>query len=323
MRTRVTELLGIERPIVQGAMARIADARLAAAVSNAGGLGIIACGGAPLDWVRAQIELARTLTKRPFGVNVMLMDPHAGDVARLVCDMEVPVVTTGAGSPSAYMGMWHEAGIKVIPVVASCALARRMERLGADAVVAEGCEAGGHIGELTTMVLTPAVCEAVSIPVIAAGGIADGRGMVAAFALGAEGVQVATRFLCAEECLVADAYKDRVLAAKDSDTIVTGRGGGHPVRQLKNRWAREVRALELDRAATDADVELRLAGSLKRAVDGDIDDGSMMAGQSACLVKARQSAAAIMDDLMAGCEAWGACALGTRLERNATRSWRG
>ena len=229
MKTRVTELLGVEYPIIQGGMANIADARLAAAVSNAGGLGIIACGAAPVSWVKAEIEKARELTDKPIGLNIMLMNPEAPQLAQLAADMKVDVVTTGAGNPGSYVPMWKEAGITVVPVVASAALARRMERCGADAVVAEGCEAGGHIGELNTMVLVPAVCDAVSIPVIAAGGIADGRGMAAAFALGAEGVQVGTRFLTAEECCVAQAYKDKVIAAKDSDTIVTGRAGGHPL----------------------------------------------------------------------------------------------
>ena len=232
MNTRITELLGIEVPIIQGAMARIADASLAGAVSEAGGLGIIACGGAPLSWVEEQVRAARTITDKPLGANVMLMDPNAAELARLLVDLKIDVVTTGAGSPANYMDMWKEAGIKVIPVVATTALARRMERLGADAVVAEGTESGGHVGELTTMALVPAVCDTVSIPVIAAGGIADGRGIAAAFALGAEGVQMGTRFLTVEECTVADAYKERVLAAKDSDTIVTGRGSGHPVRCL-------------------------------------------------------------------------------------------
>ena len=248
LNTRVTELLGIEVPIIQGAMARIADASLASAVSEAGGLGIIACGGAPLDWVEQQVAEARSRTSKPIGANVMLMDPLAGDLAKLLVDLKVDVITTGAGSPANYMEMWKEAGIKVIPVVASTALAVRMERLGADAVVAEGTESGGHIGELTTMALVPSVVDAVKIPVIAAGGVADGRGLAAVFALGAEGVQMGTRFLTVEECTVADAYKERVLAAKDADTIVTGRGSGHPARCLKNKFSRTVRKLEGDMA---------------------------------------------------------------------------
>ena len=243
MKTRITELLGIEYPVVQGAMARIADGGLAGAVSEAGGLGIIACGGASPEWIRAEVVRARALTSKPIGMNVMLMDPRAAEVAELVCELGVEVVTTGAGSPANFMGMWTEAGVTVVPVVASSALAARMERLGADAVVAEGTEAGGHIGELTTMALIPAVCEKVSIPVIGAGGIVDGRGMLAAFALGAEGVQCGTRFLTVEECGVHEAWKEKVLSAKDSDTIVTGRGTGHPVRGLKNKFARECRKM--------------------------------------------------------------------------------
>lgn len=287
MKTRVTELLGIEAPVVQGAMARIADASLAGAVSEAGGLGIIACGGAPLDWVEEQVRIARSMTDKPIGANVMLMDPNAAQTAELLAKLRVDVITTGAGSPANYMQLWKDAGIKVVPVVASSALAARMERLGADAVVAEGTEAGGHIGELTTMALIPAVCDAVSIPVIAAGGIADGRGMAAAFALGAEGVQAGTRFLTVDECTISDAYKERVIAAKDADTIVTGRGSGHPVRCLKNKFARTVRKLEGDVAANGDELEAMYVGSLRRAVEGDVDNGTMMAGQSAALVHER------------------------------------
>ena len=260
MKTRVTELLGIEVPVIQGAMARIANASLAGAVSKAGGLGIIACGGAPLEWIEEQVSLVRSMTDKPIGANVMLMDPNAAEVAKLLADLRVDVIATGAGSPANYMEMWKEAGIKVVPVVASTALAVRMERLGADAVVAEGTESGGHIGELTTMALVPAVCDAVSIPVIAAGGIADGRGMAAAFALGAEGVQLGTRFLTVEECTIADAYKERVLKAKDSDTIVTGRGSGHPARCLKNRFARSVRKLEEDMEHNGDELEADVSG---------------------------------------------------------------
>lgn len=291
MKTRVTELLGIEAPVVQGAMARIADASLAGAVSEAGGLGIIACGGAPLDWVEEQVRIARSMTDKPIGANVMLMDPNAAQTAELLAKLRVDVITTGAGSPANYMQLWKDAGIKVVPVVASSALAARMERLGADAVVAEGTEAGGHIGELTTMALIPAVCDAVSIPVIAAGGIADGRGMAAAFALGAEGVQAGTRFLTVDECTISDAYKERVIAAKDADTIVTGRGSGHPVRCLKNKFARTVRKLEGDVAANGDELEAMYVGSLRRAVEGDVDNGTMMAGQSAALVHERATAA--------------------------------
>lgn len=305
MKTRITELLGIEAPVVQGAMARIADASLAGAVSEAGGLGIIACGGAPLDWVEEQVRIARSMTDKPIGANVMLMDPNAAQTAELLAKLRVDVITTGAGSPANYMQLWKDAGIKVVPVVASSALAARMERLGADAVVAEGTEAGGHIGELTTMALIPAVCDAVSIPVIAAGGIADGRGMAAAFALGAEGVQAGTRFLTVDECTISDAYKERVIAAKDADTIVTGRGSGHPVRCLKNKFARTVRKLEGDVAANGDELEAMYVGSLRRAVEGDVDNGTMMAGQSAALVHERATAAEAIARMIEEAEALG------------------
>lgn len=321
MKTRVTELLGIEQPIIQGAMAWIADARLAAAVSNAGGLGIIACGSAPLSWVREQVELARTLTDKPFGVNIMLMNPEAPQLAELLAELRVPVITTGAGNPGNYIDRWKEAGAKVVPVVASSALAKRMERCGADAVIAEGCEAGGHIGELTTMALTPAVCDAVSIPVIAAGGVADGRGLVAAFALGAEAVQIGTRFLTAYECGIHEAYKQKVLAAKDSDTIVTGRDNGHPVRQLKNKFSRGVRKMEADTQVSADEVEAALAGSLHRAVEGDVDNGSLMSGQVACLIGDEKSAQEIVDDLMREALAWSKSDLQAMADANAGRAW--
>ena len=307
MNTRITELLGIEAPIIQGAMARIADASLAGAVSAAGGLGIIACGGAPLEWVEQQVAAARKITDKPIGANVMLMD------------LKIDVVTTGAGSPANYMDMWKEAGIKVVPVVATTALAKRMERLGADAVVAEGTESGGHVGELTTMALVPAVCDTVSIPVIAAGGIADGRGVAAAFALGAEGVQMGTRFLTVEECTVSDAYKERVLAAKDSDTIVTGRGSGHPVRCLKNKFSRNVRKLEADLTKNGDELEAMYVGSLRRAVEGDVDNGSMMAGQVAAIVHERKTAQEVIDELMAQAQAVGARTLQQAADANAVR----
>ena len=321
MKTRVTELLGIEQPIIQGAMAWIADARLAAAVSNAGGLGIIACGSAPLSWVREQVELACTLTDKPFGVNIMLMNPEAPQLAELLAELRVPVITTGAGNPGNYIDRWKEAGAKVVPVVASSALAKRMERCGADAVIAEGCEAGGHIGELTTMALTPAVCDAVSIPVIAAGGVADGRGLVAAFALGAEAVQIGTRFLTAHECSIHEAYKQKVLAAKDSDTIVTGRDNGHPVRQLKNKFSRGIRKMEADTQVSADEVEAALAGSLHRAVEGDVDNGSLMSGQVACLIGDEKSAQEIVDDLMREALAWSKSDLQAMADANAGRAW--
>lgn len=319
MKTRVTELLGIEAPIIQGAMARIANASLAGAVSEAGGLGIIACGGAPLDWVEDQVRQAREITSKPIGANVMLMDPNAGELAKLLCELKVDVVTTGAGSPANYMEMWKEAGIKVIPVVASTALAVRMERLGADAVVAEGTESGGHIGELTTMALLPSVREAVSIPVIGAGGVADGRGFAAAFMLGAEGVQMGTRFLTVDECTVADAYKERVLAAKDSDTIVTGRGTGHPVRGLKNKFARECRKIEMA-ATSGEELEGMYAGSLARAVAGDVENGSVMAGQVAALVTERGTAAGVIADMVREAEALAGCSLDELAELNSRRA---
>ena len=301
MKTRVTELLGIEVPVIQGAMARIANASLAGAVSKAGGLGIIACGGAPLEWIEEQVSLVRSMTDKPIGANVMLMDPNAAEVAKLLADLRVDVIATGAGSPANYMEMWKEAGIKVVPVVA------------------EGTESGGHIGELTTMALVPAVCDAVSIPVIAAGGIADGRGMAAAFALGAEGVQLGTRFLTVEECTIADAYKERVLKAKDSDTIVTGRGSGHPARCLKNRFARSVRKLEEDMEHNGDELEQMYLGSLRRAIEGDVDNGSMMAGQVAALVHERKTAAQVIDELVAEAEALGARGMDEMAACNARR----
>ena len=319
LRTPICDLLGIEKPVFQGGMAWIADASLASAVSEAGGLGIIAAMNANADWLRDQIHELRERTDKPFGVNVMLMSPFADEVAQVVIDEHVPVVVTGAGNPTKYMKAWNAAGIKVIPVVASVALAKLVQRAGAAAVVAEGTEAGGHIGELTTMALIPAVCDAVSIPVIAAGGIADGRGMAAAFALGAEGVQVGTRFLTVDECTIADAYKERVIAAKDADTIVTGRGSGHPVRCLKNKFARTVRKLEGDVAANGDELEAMYVGSLKRAVEGDVDNGTMMAGQSAALVRERATAAEAIASLVAEAEELGGLGLEALAARNAAR----
>ena len=319
MNTRVTQLLGIEHPVIQGGMAWVADGRLAGAVSEAGGLGLIACGAAPLSWIEEQVRIARQITDKPIGANLMLMNPNAAEIAELLIKLRVDVVTTGAGSPSAFIGPWKEAGIKVVPVVASSALASRMERCGADAVVAEGCEAGGHIGELTTMALIPQVADTVDIPVIAAGGIADGRGLAAAFALGAEGVQMGTRFLTVEECGIADAYKERVLKAKDSDSIVTGRGSGHPVRALKNKFARGMRKLEEDPATLPADLEGKYAGSLRRAVEGDVDNGSLMAGQIACLVHERKTAAQAIQEIMAQAELLGGMSLQALADASAAR----
>lgn len=303
MRTRITELLGIEHPIFQGAMAWIADASLASAVSNAGGLGILAGGSASADVMARQIDETKARTDKPFALNIMLMSPHADDLAQLAIDKGVRAVTTGAGSPAAYMASWKDAGIKVVPVVASTALARRMEKCGADAVIAEGGESGGHIGELNTMALVPQVVQAVSIPVLAAGGIASGRQLAAALMLGAEGVQIGTRFLTVDECTVHENYKRKVLKAKDSDTIVTGRIAGHPVRGLKNRFAREARAAELKEALDGAEQELRHAGSLRRAaIDGDLETGSFMAGEVAGMVHERGSAAEVVQGLMAEAE---------------------
>lgn len=303
MRTRITELLGIEHPIFQGAMAWIADASLASAVSNAGGLGILAGGSASADAMARQIDEAKARTDKPFALNIMLMSPHADDLAQLAIDKGVQAVTTGAGSPAAYMASWKDAGIKVIPVVASTALARRMEKCGADAVIAEGGESGGHIGELNTMALVPQVVQAVRIPVLAAGGIASGRQLAAALLLGAEGVQVGTRFLTVDECTVHENYKRKVLKAKDSDTIVTGRIAGHPVRGLKNKFAREARSAELKEALDGAEQELRHAGSLRRAaIDGDLETGSFMAGEVAGMVHERGSAAEVVQGLMAEAE---------------------
>ena len=285
MKTEVTELLGIDYPIIQGGMAWVAEYHLAAGVSNAGGLGLIGAASAPAEWVREQIRSARKLTDRPFGVNIMLMSPYADEVAKVIVEEGVKVVTTGAGSPEKYMQMWKEAGVKVIPVVASTALARRMERCGADAVVAEGCEAGGHIGENTTMVLVPQIVDAVKIPVIAAGGIADGRGMAAAFMLGAKAVQLGTVFVATEESQVHENYKKAIIKAKDIDSRVTGRTTGHPVRALRNQMTKKYLELEKSGAGFEVLELLTLGGLRKAVVDGDVVNGSVMAGQSAAMVK--------------------------------------
>jgi enoyl-[acyl-carrier protein] reductase II len=302
MKSRVCELLNIEYPIFQGAMARIADASLAAAVSEAGGLGIIAGGTAPVDYIRNEVRKVKEMTEKPFGVNIMLLSPNAEEIAKMVCEEGVKVVTTGAGTPGKYMSMWKEHGIKVIPVVPSVAIAKRMVRSGADAVVAEGTEAGGHVGELTTMALVPQVVDAVDVPVIAAGGIADGRGIAAAFMLGAEGVQVGTRFLAAYECNIHQNYKQKVLNAKDIDTVVTGRSTGHPVRILKNKLARKYMELEAKNAPLD-EIEQLGVGALARAVvEGDVDYGSVMAGQIAALVNKEQSCKEIIHEMFTEAE---------------------
>ena len=295
-KSRVCQLLDIEYPIFQGGMAWIADASLAAAVSEAGGLGIIT-GTAPTDWVRDEIRKAKKLTNKPFGVNIMLMDVHADEIAKMVCEEGVKVVTTGAGSPGKYMEMWKAHGVKVIPVVASVALAKRMEKAGADAIIAEGTESGGHVGQLTTMALVPQVVDAVNIPVLAAGGIGDGRGVAASFMLGAEGVQLGTRFLVAKECTVHQNYKNRVIKAKDSDTEVTGRSTGHPIRVIKNKLTREFMKLEKEGASVEQLEELG-RGCLSKAVKGDVDFGSVMAGQISGLINKEQSCKEIIEEIM-------------------------
>ena len=298
MKTRITELLNIEYPIFQGGMAWVAEHTLAAAVSNAGGLGILASGGAPCEWIREEIRKTKTLTDKPFGVNLMLMNPEAEAIARMLVEEGVQVVTTGAGNPEKYFSMWKEAGMIIIPVVASVALARRMEKYGAHAIVAEGCEAGGHIGEMTTMTLVPQIVREVSIPVIAAGGIGDGHGVAAAFMLGAEGVQVGTRFLLADETRIHDNYKEKVVKARDIDTQVTGRSTGHPIRVLRNAMSKKYLKMEAQGAALE-ELEAITLGSLKRAVvDGDVKEGSIMAGQVAGLVHKRQSCQAIIEEMM-------------------------
>lgn len=297
MKSRVCELLDIEYPIFQGAMARISDASLAAAVSEAGGLGIIAGGTAPADLIRTEVRKAKTKTNKPFGVNIMLLSEYADEIAKMVCEEGVKVVTTGAGAPGKYMDMWKEHGIKVIPVVPSVAIAKRMVRSGADAVIAEGTESGGHVGELTTMALVPQVVDAVDVPVIAAGGIADGRGIAAAFMLGAEAVQVGTRFLTALECNVHPNYKQKILNAKDIDTVVTGRCTGHPVRTLKNKLSRKFTELEAANAPIKEIEQLGIGALAKAVVEGDMEHGSIMAGQVAAMVKKEQSCQEIITEM--------------------------
>ena len=302
MNTRITELLGIEAPIIQGAMARIADASLAGAVSAAGGLGIIACGGAPLEWVEQQVAAARKITDKPVGANVMLMDPNAAELARLLVDLKIDVVTTGAGNPTKYMALWKEAGIRVIPVVASVAMAKLMTRLGASALIAEGGESGGHVGELTTMVLVPQICDATTLPVIAAGGIADGRGVAAAFMLGACGVQMGTRFLSAEECSIHPVYKERILKANDLCTMVTGKRLGHPVRSLRTNFARNYAKAEYG-GMDDEALEALGSGALRKAVvEGDLEEGCFLSGQVAAMVNKIQPAAEIVREVIEGAE---------------------
>lgn len=298
METRVTELLGVEKPIIQGGMAWVAESHLAAAVSEAGGFGLIGAANAPADVVRNYIREAKELTDKPFGVNIMLLSPFADDIAQVVVEEGVAAVTTGAGNPEKYMARWKEADIKVIPVVASVALAKRMERCGADAVVAEGTESGGHIGQATTMTLVPQVVDALTIPVIAAGGIADGRGFAAAMMLGAEAVQMGTRFCVSNECVIHERYKERILKAKDIDSEVTGRSHGHPVRGLRNKMTREYLKLEAAGASFEELEKLTLGGLRKAVVEGDTDNGSVLAGQIAGMVNRRQSCQEIIDEIM-------------------------
>jgi len=298
IKTDICDALGIEYPIFQGGMAWIANANLAAAVSNAGGLGLIAGMNSNAEQLRAEIRKAREMTDKPFGVNIMLMSPFADEVARTVIEEGIKIITTGAGSPSKYMPAWLAAGIKVIPVIPSVAIARRMERDGAFAVVAEGGESGGHIGELSTMALVPQICDAVKIPVIAAGGIADGRGVAAAFSLGAQGVQVGTRFIVAEECTVHQNYKDRVLNARDIDTVVTGKRLGHPVRSLKNKFTRDYLEKEYNSSFSNEDLEKLGVGALRRAaIEGDIATGCVIAGQVASMVKPGQTCREIITEM--------------------------
>lgn len=296
-KTTLCEMLNITYPIIQGGMAWISDYSLASSVSNAGGLGVIAAGNAPGDWVREQIRKTKELTNNPFAVNIMLLSPFAEEVSKVVCEEGVKVVITGAGNPGKYIDMWKKHDITVIPVVPSVALAKRMERTGVDAIIAEGGEAGGHVGELTTMALVPQVVDAVKIPVVAAGGIADGRGVAAAFMLGANGIQVGTRFLVSNECTVHENYKKKILSAKDTDTAVTARGTGHPVRVLRNKLVRQFKELEKNNASLE-ELEDAGKGALRKAViEGDVDFGSVMAGQIAGLVSKEQSSKEIIEEL--------------------------
>ena len=296
----INQMLGIRYPIIQGGMAWVATWELASAVSNAGGLGIIGVGGADVNWVAGQIQQMKKHTDKPFGANLMLMNPQADEIAELLAKEQIPVITTGAGNPAKYMESWKAAGAKVIPVIASVALARLMERAGADAVVAEGTESGGHIGSATTMTLVPQVVDAVNIPVIAAGGIADARGFAAALMLGASGVQMGTRFVAAKESIVHENYKEKLIKAKDIDSEVTGRSTGHPIRVLRNKMTREYLRMEKEGASLE-ELEKMTLGALRRAVvEGDVMNGSVMAGQIAGLVKSEDSCADIIEEIMSG-----------------------
>ncbi|MBQ8532767.1 MAG: enoyl-[Clostridia bacterium] len=302
IKSEICEMLGIKYPVFQGGMAWIADGKLAAAVSNGGGLGIIAAGNAPGEYVREQIKIARSATTKPIGVNIMLLSPYADDIADIVIEEKVEVVTTGAGNPSKYIKAWNQAGIKVIPVVASVAMAKLMTRLGASALIAEGGESGGHVGELTTMVLVPQICDATDLPVIAAGGIADGRGVAAAFMLGACAVQMGTRFLSAEECTIHPTYKEKILKATDLCTMVTGKRLGHPVRSLRTQFARDYSKAEYG-GMPDDELEALATGALRLAVkEGDNQKGCFLSGQIAAMVKKEQPAAEIIKEVMDGAE---------------------
>lgn len=298
MKTRITELLGIEYPVIQGGMAWVAEYHLAAAVSEAGGLGLIGAASAPPEIVREQIREAKKLTDKPVGVNIMLLNPNAEEVAKAVVEEGIKVVTTGAGNPGKFMEMWKNAGVKVIPVVASVAMAKLMERAGADAVIAEGMESGGHIGEATTMTLVPQVADAVNVPVVAAGGVADGRGFAASIMLGAEAVQMGTVFVTAKESIVHSNYKQKIIGAKDIDSEVTGRSHGHPIRSIRNKMTREYLKLE-QQGVPFEELEQLTLGSLRKAVmDGDITNGSIMAGQIAGLIKEEKSCKDIIHDII-------------------------
>ena len=302
MRTRLTQILGTETPIIQGGMAWVATWELASAVSNAGGLGIIGVGGADVNWVAEQIRQMKEHTDKPFGVNLMLMNPQADEIAELLATEKIPVITTGAGNPAKYMEIWKNAGAKVIPVIASVALARLMERGGADAVIAEGTESGGHIGSATTMTLVPQVVDAVNIPVIAAGGIADARGFAAALMLGASGVQMGTRFVTAKESIVHENYKEKIIKAKDIDSEVTGRSVGHPIRVLRNKMTREYLRMEKEGASLEELEKMTLGALRKAVVEGDVMTGSVMAGQIAGLVKSENTCKEIIEEIMSGAE---------------------
>lgn len=302
MKSRICEMLGIQYPVIQGGMAWVADASLAAAVSNAGGLGLISSINAGTEAVRNEIRKCRELTDKPFGVNIMLQAPNAGEIAQMVVEEGVKILTTGAGSPAQYMTMWKEAGIKVIPVIASVALALKMQQAGADAVVAEGAESGGHVGELHTMPLVPQVVDALDIPVIAAGGICDGRGAAAAFMLGADAVQVGTRFLCAEECNVHAEYKEKILKATDISTMLTGKALGHPVRSLKTPFSKSLAKMEADPSVTPEDIMTFGTGALRKAVQEGDRNGSYMAGECAGMVRKIEPVKSIVEDLILGAE---------------------